>query len=345
LKYLTGIAQAVVAAGGKICAHTRVRSVDDGVPCRALTATGRVVTADAVVIATNSPISDRFAIHTKQAAYRTYAIALAIQRDAVPTALFWDTEDPYHYVRTYAHVDGRMSLIVGGEDHKTGQADDGEDRFVRLETWTRERFPTGAVEYRWSGQVLEPVDHLAFIGRDPAARHVYIATGDSGHGMTHGTISAMLIPDLISQRTNKWERLYAPDRKSAKAFGTYAKENLNVVRQFGDYLKGGDVESTDAIAPGDGALLRSGAKLLAVYRDEQGALHARSAACTHLGCIVHWNGLEKSWDCPCHGSRFGLDGEALSGPAHLPLAAAKLPEESARPPRARRDATRDESVR
>jgi glycine/D-amino acid oxidase-like deaminating enzyme/nitrite reductase/ring-hydroxylating ferredoxin subunit len=327
MRYLAGLVRAIEAKGGRIFCDTRVSRIEDGSPARVETTRGHTITAAAVVVATNSPISDRLAIHTKQAAYRTFAIAVALGSADMPRGLFWDTEDPYHYVRAHVRIDGRRVLIVGGEDHKTGQANDAPARYARLEAWTRERFPgIGAMEYRWSGQVLEPVDHLAFIGRDPATRHVYVATGDSGHGMTHGTIAGMLITDLILGRKNPWAELYSPDRKSTKSLGTYAKENLNVARMFGDYLKRGDVQDVDDIAPGGGAIVRSGARLLAVYRDEDGALIARSAVCTHVGCIVRWNASETSWDCPCHGSRFDVRGEVLNGPARSPLAVAELEE-------------------
>jgi Rieske Fe-S protein len=268
------------------------------------------VTADFVVCATNTPVIDWLVIHSKQAAYRTFAIGARINGD-IPPALYWDTADPYHYVRLSDGV-----LIVGGEDHKTGQADDGSERLARLEAWTRERFPVGAVEYRWSGQVMEPVDGLGYIGRNPGDKgHVFVATGDSGQGMTHGTIAGMLISDLIIGRANEWARLYDPSRKSLKAGAEYAKENLNVAAQYTDYVTPGEVGSEDEIRPGHGAVLRHGLKTIAVYRDERGALHKRSAVCPHLGCIVQWNSLEMSWDCPCHGSRFGTDGRVLNGPA------------------------------
>jgi Rieske Fe-S protein len=313
--------------------------VEDGEPARVVTANGHVITAGSVVVATNSPISDRLTIHTKQAAYRTYAIAMAFERDEVPTALLWDTEDPYHYVRTYTEGDGRSLLIVGGEDHKTGQSDDSEQRFTALESWTRKRFPQAkAVSYRWSGQVIEPADHLAFIGRDPHTRHVYIATADSGHGMTHGTIAGMLLTDLILGRSNPWERLYAPDRKSIRAIGTYAKENLNVAGQFADYLTGGDVADPSSIPPGTGAVVRSGARKLAVYRDEEGILHESSAVCTHAGCVVRWNKLERSWDCPCHGSRFRPDGDVVSGPAREALSRVAI-DGPPKPPVTKQDAS------
>jgi Rieske Fe-S protein len=163
---------------------------------------------------------------------------------------------------------------------------------------------------------MEPVDGLAYIGRNPGDKgHVFVATGDSGNGMTHGTIAGILITDLIVGRTNEWERLYEPGRKTAGSTAEYVRENLNVVKQYVDYVTPGEARSEDGIRPGEGAVIRHGLKKLAVYRDEAGVLHRASAVCPHLGCIVHWNSLERSWDCPCHGSRFGVDGSVLNGPA------------------------------
>jgi nitrite reductase/ring-hydroxylating ferredoxin subunit len=231
--------------------------------------------------------------------------------------LIWDTEDPYHYVRLQRAEDGDSEiLIVGGEDHKTGQANDAEERWRRLESWTRERFPMcGEVAYRWSGQVMEPVDYMGFIGRNPGDDNVYIVTGDSGQGMTHGTLAGRLITDLILGRLNAWSELYDPGRISIRTAPEYLRENLNVAEQYTDWIKRGDASSADEIAPGTGALLRQDRKIIAAYRDDEGVLHELSAVCTHLKCIVQWNAAEKSWDCPCHGSRFGVDGHVLNGPA------------------------------
>jgi Rieske Fe-S protein len=177
------------------------------------------------------------------------------------------------------------------------------------------------IEYRWSGQVLEPIDGMAFIGRNPLdADNVYIATGDSGNGMTHGTIAGILLTDLIQGRGNKWETLYDPSRKTLKAIKEFAKENLNVAAQYTDYVTPGEVDSEDEIVPGEGAIIRRGLSKVAAYRDEKGALHERSAVCTHLGCIVDWNTKEKTWDCPCHGSRFDAKGCVVMGPANSDLA-------------------------
>jgi glycine/D-amino acid oxidase-like deaminating enzyme/nitrite reductase/ring-hydroxylating ferredoxin subunit len=335
LKYLAGLAAAIQRAGGRIFCGTHAEAVEGGAPARVKCAGGRVVSAGAVVVATNTPVNDRVAIHTKQAPYLTYVLAARVPRGSVPRGLYWDTLDPYHYVRLQSVPPGGAAggpagraaeelLIVGGEDHKTGQADDHAERYARLEGWARERFPMmREVEFRWSGQVMETVDGLAFIGRNPLDEpNVFIATGDSGMGMTHGTIAGMLLTDLILGRDNPWATLYDPSRKALRAAGEFARENLNVLRQYGDWLTGGDAASPEEIAPGKGGVVRRGLAKVAVYRDDRGTFHERSAACSHLGCVVGWNDSEKTWDCPCHGSRFDRFGKVLNGPANTDLAGA-----------------------
>ena len=315
LAYLNALVGAIQRRGGRIFGGAHVTGVEAGPPAAVTTEAGHTVTADFVVCATNTPVIDWLVIHSKQAPYRTFAIGARMRPATVPAALYWDTADPYHYVRLQGDL-----LIVGGEDHKTGQEDDGYDRFAYLESWTRERFPIGEVEYQWSGQVMEPVDGLGYIGRNPGDKgHILVATGDSGHGMTHGTIAGILLTDLILGRPNPWQPLYDPSRKSLKSAAEYVKENVNVATQYLDYVSPGEVRSVDEIRPGQGALVRQGLTKLAVHRDEHGALHSLSAVCTHLGCIVHWNSLEGTWDCPCHGSRFGIDGAVLNGPAVVGL--------------------------
>ncbi len=319
LKYVNGVAAAVKRLGGQIFGNTHATRIAGGEHPLVETATGARVRARAVVVATNTPVNDRVAMHTKQAPYRSYVIAARVPADSIPHMLLWDTPDPYHYVRLQrANGDrSREFLIVGGEDHKTGQAEDFDDRFDALEAWTRECFPmVEDVALRWSGQVMEPADAVAFIGRNPGEDNIYIATGDSGNGMTHGTIAGMLISDMIAGRDNEWAKLYDPSRMSLRSALEYARENLNVAAQYTDHVLPGDVAAVDDIAPGEGAVVRRGLRQIAAYRDETGALHQHSAVCTHLGCIVTWNGTENSWDCPCHGSRFDrLDGRVLNGPA------------------------------
>lgn len=323
LKYLEALSQAIEKKGGRIFNNSHAQTFEDGAPARVTTDKGQVVSAGAIVVATNTPVNDWVTIHTKQAAYRTYVIGMRVPKGSVVKALYWDTPDPYHYIRLQEAA-GQEVLIVGGEDHKTGQADDMEERYDRLEAWTRERFPMATeVDFRWSGQVMEPVDGLAFIGRNPGDKNIYVVTGDSGNGMTHGTIAGILLTDLILGRANEWETVYDPSRISLRAIPQFAKENLNVAAQYGDYATAGDVEGVREIAPGAGAIIREGFKKVASYRDPQGQLHRCTAICPHLGCIVAWNTTESTWDCPCHGSRFDPYGKVLNGPANTGLGPAE----------------------
>lgn len=320
LKYLSGLARAIERDGGRIYNQTHASKIEGGEPARIETADGHTVSADAVVVATNTPVNDLFAIHTKQAAYLTYVIGARVPKDSVARALFWDTPDPYHYVRIES-AGGHDVLISGGEDHKSGQKDDANRRFAALEQWTRARFPMMTeIEYRWSGEVFEPIDGLAFIGRNPLDDdNVFIATGDSGNGMTHGTIAGMLITDLIMGKANEWAKLYDPSRKTLRAAGEFVKETINVAEQYADLVTPGEVESADKVARGSGAIVRRGLTKIAVYKDDTGAVHKLSAVCRHLGCIVDWNSLEKTWDCPCHGSRYDALGHVIMGPANSDL--------------------------
>jgi len=293
-----------------------VEGLENGV--RVTTADGHTVDAAAAVCATNSPITTRVALHTKQAAYRSYAVGARVRRGAVHRSLYWDTADPYHYVRLTPDPfdDDADIVIVGGEDHKTGQDDDPSPRFGRIEAWARARIPElGPVTFRWSGQVMEPVDGLAFLGRSPGERNAYVITGDSGHGMTHATIGAGIVADLIAGRENPWAELYDPSRVTSQATPRFLRENLNVAGRYSEWVTPGDAEEPAEIPPGEGAVVRRGLSKVAVFRGEDGSVHERSAVCPHLGCIVSWNPVESSWDCPCHGSRFDPAGAVIHGPA------------------------------
>ncbi|HEX5070613.1 MAG TPA: FAD-dependent oxidoreductase [Vicinamibacterales bacterium] len=341
LQYLMGLARAFESRGGRICTNSHAERIRGGDSASVRTRDGHTVTARHIVVATNTPINDLVTMHTKQAAYRTYVIGIPLEAGVMPHVLLWDTPDPYHYVRVATGPDGEEVLIVGGEDHKTGQPEDedAEDRFDRLLGWTRKRFPvTGEPRYQWSGQIMEPVDLMAFIGRNPGDDNVYIATGDSGNGMTHGTIAGLLISDLIAGHDNPWATLYDPSRKTLRAAKEFARETANMAAQYADLVTGGDVDTVDEIAPGTGAVIRRGLSKVAVYRADDGTLTERSAICTHLGCVVQWNDGEKTWDCPCHGSRFAPEGRVLNGPAvkDLKLVDPVAPAEAGKPRRRRR---------
>ena len=324
MAYLLGLAAAVKRLGGRISTERQVVRVDDSVGVIVHFADGSRIAAPQLVVATNAPIHDLFALHTKQAPYRSYVVGLGVPSNLLGRALFWDTYDPYHYLRWAGHD----LLLVGGEDHRVGQDARPRERWLKLEEWARARIPSvGELRTCWSGQVLEPMDGLAFIGKNPGFRqHSYVVTGDSGNGMTHGALAGMLITDLIKGRKNAWAKLYDPARKP-KSLGTiaaYLEENAKVAKSYASWLKPAEARDTP-IAPGSGTVVQRGLSKLAVYIDEAGGRHECSAICPHLAGIVQWNAAEHSWDCPCHGSRFDPYGHVLAGPAPRDLARANAP--------------------
>ncbi|HEX8250148.1 MAG TPA: FAD-dependent oxidoreductase [Pyrinomonadaceae bacterium] len=319
LKYLAGLAKAIEQNGGKLFSNTRaVEWKGENAP-QVKTSGNQTIRAKAIVLATNYPIMSK--MFAKLPAYRTYVIGARIPKDSLEKALYWDTADPYRYVRTQPEETHDV-LIVGGEDHRTGQEDDGDERFERLWQWTKERFPMAEeILYRWSGQFMETHDGLAFIGRFSGSEpNVYLITGDSGMGMTHGTIGGMLVSDLILGRENPWTEVYEPSRLATMSISEAIPEIIDSTAPYVDWVTGGDVSSVEEIKPGEGAIISHGTTKIAAYRDENGKLYERSAVCAHLGCLVRFNSLEKTWDCPCHGSRYGIDGHPINTPAFTGLA-------------------------
>ncbi len=321
LKYLYGLLAVLRARGVEIYGHTPVDSLEEQdervlARCRE----GCSILANAVVVATNSPFHLGVPIHTKQAPYRTYVIAARVPKGSVPDVLAWDTLEPgYHYVRIQPG-EAQDLLIVGGEDHKTGEQADMAERLTRLETWTRTRFPSmGEVTHRWSGQVMEPADYVPFIGRSPQHERVWLVTGDSGQGLTTGVVASLLLSEQVNGGGHPWARLYDPSRTMLRGLREYLSENLDAARHWAAHLGGGDIESVEQLAPGEGGIAKIDGEVVAAYRATDGELRLFSAACTHVGCVVRWNGFERCWDCPCHGSQFSVHGEPLQGPAHRPL--------------------------
>ncbi|MDF2578024.1 MAG: FAD-dependent oxidoreductase [Chlamydiales bacterium] len=331
LKYLSTLAQKCISKGVHIFEHTHAQEFKGGSPCYVTTSTGQVITAQHLVIATNSPVNDRTVMHTKQTAYRTYVIGATIPKGSLKNALYWDINDPYHYIRLY---DGKVLsewhglekepvdlLIIGGEDHRTGETKECTTAYASLIAWSKQHFPMiTSIPYQWSGQVIEPVDGMGFIGRNPMDHeNVFIVTGDSGNGMTHGTIAGMLLKDLILKRNNPWADLYNPSRKPYRSIKEFTVTNCITATKYAEHLTKGEVQSSEDIDFNSGAILRQGMKKVAVYKDEKGQCHKFSAVCPHLGGIVHWNPTEETWDCPCHGSRFKKTGEVVNGPANEDL--------------------------
>lgn len=316
-KYVAGLAKAVRSMGGKIFTSTHVKKIESSGRPVALTKDGHKITCKQLVIATNSSVFPRVGLNLKQTAYRSYVVGLRIPAGSLPNQLLWDCEDPYHYVRVAKnHRETEDILIVGGEDHRTGQHKNPDECFVRLEQWARERFPMALeTAYLWSGQIIETIDGLAYIGRDPHHVNIYHAEGDSGHGLTHGTIAGAILTELIQDKTHKWAELYNPNRLSLRSVPHFASEAIHNTLQYKEWFAPNTVETEEDIERGKGAILKNGIGKVAAYRDLEGTLHKMSAMCPHLGGMVQWNQTEKTWDCPCHGSRFDCEGNVVNGPA------------------------------
>ncbi len=322
-KYLGGLARSLASSGVRIHEHSEVTAFADAP--RSLTANGHEVACGDIVIATHNPLvglsstASATLFQTKLALYTTYVVAGRIPKGIVPDALWWDTADPYHYLRVEPHRDYDL-LIFGGEDHKTGQAKDTEACYTQLEHRLQAKFPGVEITHRWSGQVIETHDGLPYIGS--TAPHQYAATGFGGNGLTFGTLAGVMTTDAILGRANPWADLFDPGRKAlGRSLWDYVKENADypyyLIR---DRFAGARSRSLRAVKRGQGQVIEHGGATVAAYRDRDGSLTLRSAICTHMGCVVAWNPAERTWDCPCHGSRFTTTGDVISGPAESPLA-------------------------
>ncbi len=322
LKYLRGLAEKIQGDGCSIFEHSEVTDIESE-PTR-VHANGHTVHCDNLVIATHVPLMGkaRFIkstlLQTNLAAYTSYVIGAKIEKYGLPCALFWDTASPYHFLRIDCH-EHEDYLIFGGNDHRTGQADHTEDAYAKLESLLLRFFPAARVESRWSGQVIDSHDGLPYLGE--SAKHQYIATGFGGNGITFGTLGGMIICDSICGRDNPWQDLFTVERKKFHASAwSYIRANLDYpFYMFKDWM-GGDRQSQPMdLKLGEGKVIVRDGKRIACFRDEQGKLSEVSAVCTHLGCIVHWNSADQTWDCPCHGSRYSAVGAVLAGPAETPL--------------------------
>jgi glycine/D-amino acid oxidase-like deaminating enzyme/nitrite reductase/ring-hydroxylating ferredoxin subunit len=320
--YLAGLASALSAGGGQIYEHSAADEFCDDP--RSVTSNGHTLSCDSIVLATHTPlmgntnIASATLLQTKLALYTSYVVAGRVQSVSVPDALFWDTADPYHYVRLDRQRDCDV-VIVGGEDHKTGQSSDTNACYDRLERTAIALVPGIEITHRWSGQVIDTPDGLPYIG-ETAARQ-FAATGFGGNGMTFGTLGGMMAADSVAGRANPWSDLLDPARKKIRgALWDYLTENKDypyyLVR---DRFAGAEGRSLRALQPGQGKILDIDGTRVVAYRDPTGAVIVRSAVCTHMGCAVAWNDAERTWDCPCHGSRFATDGSVIAGPAESPL--------------------------
>jgi glycine/D-amino acid oxidase-like deaminating enzyme/nitrite reductase/ring-hydroxylating ferredoxin subunit len=312
-KYLNGIADYLKGKGCELFEQSQVNHIDEKDDYYWVKTSSGTVKAKRIVLATHLPIFFNV-LQMVTAPYRSYMIAVRLNNENYPEGLFWDTAEPYHYIRTYRDTQGPL-LLVGGADHKTGDEEASCNSFPDLEKYTRERFDVKEIAYRWSGQYYEPADGLPYIGRTLFSKNAYVATGFSGDGLVYGTIAGLLISDMILEKENRWLRAYDSRRftPAASAF-EFIKENADVFKHFISDRKA-DAEQLSEVKAGEGKIVKINGEKLAIARDEHNELHALSPVCTHMKCFVQWNYAEKSWDCPCHGSRFSIDGEVIYGPA------------------------------
>ena len=315
-KYLLALAATIPGDGSHVFEQSRVQTVKHGEPCQVIAEHGVVRAAD-VVVATHLPILDRGLFFAKASPHRSYALCAPIGPGVAPDGMFINAGTPTRSVRTMPDGD-RLYINVGGNGHKVGEEDDTPARYEQLEAFLREHWPSaGEVEYRWSTQDYMPHDQVPYIGRvRRGADHLYTATAYNKWGMTNGTAGAMIISDSILGRANPWADVFDARRLPPRSvLRRFAKENANAGRHFfADRLRPSDKSSADDLRPGEGAIVGRVRKK-AVYRDDDGTVHALSPVCRHLWCLVDWNPAERSWDCPCHGSRYAADGRVIQGPA------------------------------
>ncbi|HEX8330074.1 MAG TPA: FAD-dependent oxidoreductase [Hymenobacter sp.] len=321
LKYVQGLAAAIEGENCRIYEGTKVLDVDDGDPCVVKTQQG-TVRAQQVVMATHSP-KGVYAVHTAMEPYREYAMAVRLKGDAVPAwGVYWHVQQMQHHsIRPYSNEQGNYLLILG-ESHKVGHKEHNEEAFKVMEHYLTQRFDVDNIAFKWAAQNYKAADSLPYIGTSLTQHNTYIATGFAADGLTYGTLSGIIIADLISGRDNPWARFFDPKRFTPLASAPkFIKENVDVAFNLAnDYLFYGEIDEFKEIKVGEGKTFEFDNEKLAAYRDETGRLHVVSSICTHMGCIVHFNNAETSWDCPCHGSRFSIEGEVLEGPAYYNLA-------------------------
>ena len=325
-KLLLELAEQLDGGRSAIFEHTPALGVDQGTPSRLRTPYG-TVSAEHVLLATHVPFTDRGLHFARVFPYRGYAIAAEIEPETAPEGMFINASRPTRSVRPAADEDGAELVIVGGDGHRTGSERDTARHWQTLESWARERFPLGEVRYRWSTQDAFSADELPLVGPlHPLSRRTYAATGFGGWGMTGGIAAAHVLADLVLGRESPSAELFDPARLRPLTKPRLWQENLAAVRHLlGDRLRALPPEAIADLDAGDGIVVDHEGERLAVSKADDGTLTAVSALCTHLGCIVRWNRGEASWDCPCHGSRFGPDGSVLHGPAVDGLTRKPLP--------------------
>ncbi|MFA9479956.1 FAD-dependent oxidoreductase [Phycisphaerales bacterium AB-hyl4] len=315
LAYVQGLAKAFVEADGLLFEQTRAENIEgrSGQTCEVKTS-GGIVTAHDVILAGHSPMLGLFSTEPRVYPQQSYVLGVRVADD-VPDALYWDTDEPYHYTRL-AMSDEPDLLIIGGEDHPTGSVDNEQASFNALEQYAYERYDVKQIEQRWSHELWVSADGLPYIGEVPGMEGVQIATGFAGDGLTYGSLAGQLLSDAVLGKENPWAGIYTPSRVRPLASAKKMTAGvLHIARHFvGDRLAGGEVDSIEDVPPGEGRLVQINGEKLAVYRDDRDRVRAMSPVCQHRGCLVQWNNAERTWDCPCHGGRYDAQGRVIMGP-------------------------------
>jgi glycine/D-amino acid oxidase-like deaminating enzyme/nitrite reductase/ring-hydroxylating ferredoxin subunit len=326
-RYVQALAEAFVAAGGVLLENCHVENFEEASGVLSTATSKGTIHSNYLIYATHIPPGVNL-LHFRCAPYRSYALAAQLKNDSYPDALAYDMYDPYHYVRTQT-IDGQQYLIVGGEDHKTAHVKNTNACFNHLESYTRKYYEVEEIAYKWSSQYFEPSDGLAYIGHLPGnPDNVFVATGYSGNGITYSHIAAITLTDLITTGESEFADLFAPGRvKPVAGFTSFVKENVDVVKEFfKKRFSPKELPELADLAHDEGRLVKYEGETIALYKDAEGNLHAVDPICPHAKCAVDWNSAEKSWDCPCHGSRFSFNGEVLTGPARRGLDVVEISE-------------------
>ncbi len=323
-RYVQALAKAFEDGGGTILQHCAVDTFENEDGMLQVTTANGIIKAKALVWATHIPPGINL-LHFRNAPYRSYVIAVKLN-GAYPDDLAYDMYDPYHYYRTQ-EIDGENYFIIGGEDHKTGHEENTEACFNNLIAHAKTNFDVAEVTHKWSSQYFEPSDGLAYIGHLPGnPNNVYVATGYGGNGITYSHIAAQVLTDLITTGQSEYKDLFSPGRiKPVAGFTAFVQENADVVKEFVTRRFAAEkITGLSDLARGEGKVIKYEGDMIALYKDDSGNVHALNPVCTHAKCIVGWNSAEKTWDCPCHGGRFGIDGEVLTGPPRKGLSKIEL---------------------
>jgi glycine/D-amino acid oxidase-like deaminating enzyme/nitrite reductase/ring-hydroxylating ferredoxin subunit len=324
VKYVYALAREFEKLGGVILQHTRVNGIEDTEGITVETDNGNFRAAN-LIYATHIPPGVNL-LQMRCEPWRSYAISFTTTDNKYTQDLLYDMYDPYHYIRSQK-INGKEYLIVGGEDHKTGQNENAEASFLRLESYIRKHFNVDEILFKWSSQYFEPADGLPYIGHLPGhPGNIFVATGYGGNGMTYSSLAAILLKQIILEEDSPYIKLFDPNRiKPIAGFTTFVKQNVDALKNFmGKWFDKERLEQFAELAPGEARVTKYNGEKLALYKDEHGELHALNPVCPHMKCLVAWNNAERTWDCPCHGSRFSCEGRVLTGPADHDLEKVEL---------------------